>query len=103
MIREKRQHARTPVNMPCTVEQAGAPPLAAVLRDLSVGGAFVTTSTVMPFGTQIALVFAVEGQASPLRLPGVVRWAQPDGFGMQFGLLGARETHALTQLSKKSS
>jgi type IV pilus assembly protein PilZ len=102
MIREKRQHPRTPVNKPCTVEQAGAATVSAVLRDVSVGGAFVAMSAALPFGTEIALVLAVEGQASPLRLPGVVRWAQHDGFGVQFGLLGARETHTLTQLTKKS-
>jgi type IV pilus assembly protein PilZ len=102
MIREKRQHVRTLVNKPCAVEQANAPSLGAVLRDVSVGGAFVSTSSALPFGTEVVLVFNVEGQAAPLRLPGVVRWAQPDGFGMQFGLLGARETHALTQLNKKT-
>jgi type IV pilus assembly protein PilZ len=103
MIREKRQHVRTPINKPCSIEQNGAPVLSAVLRDLSVGGAFVATASALVFGSEITLVFAVDGQAAPLRLPGVVRWAQPDGFGMQFGLLGARETHTITQLTKKPS
>jgi type IV pilus assembly protein PilZ len=101
MIREKRQHARTLLDKPCSVEQAGAPALAATLHDLSVGGAFIATAQVVPFGTEVTLVFTAEGQATPLRLPGVVRWAQSDGFGMQFGLLGARETFAITQLAKK--
>ena len=42
-----------------------------------------------------------------MRLPGlkdevaidaVVRWAKPAGMGVQFGRMGARETHALTLL-----
>jgi type IV pilus assembly protein PilZ len=28
----------------------------------------------------------------------VVRWSKPDGMGVQFGVMGARETHALTQM-----
>jgi type IV pilus assembly protein PilZ len=102
VIREKRQHVRTPINKACSIEQGGASVLSAVLRDLSVGGAFVATPSTLAFGSEITLVFALDGQTAPLRLPGVVRWAQPDGFGMQFGLLGARETHALTQLTKKT-
>ena len=34
------------------------------------------------------------------RLPGVVRWLKPGGFGVQFGLLGARDTHAISELFK---
>ena len=35
------------------------------------------------------------------QIPGVVRWTRPDGMGVQFGLLGARETHAITELTKE--
>jgi hypothetical protein len=34
------------------------------------------------------------------RLSGVVRWAKPGGFGVQFGPMGARETHAMTRLMR---
>jgi hypothetical protein len=46
-------------------------------------------------------VVALPGEATPLRLSGTVRWSHGDGFGVQFGLLGARETFAITQLTKK--
>jgi hypothetical protein len=36
-----------------------------------------------------------------LKLPGTVRWAKPGGLGIQFGLLGARETHSIAQLLKR--
>jgi type IV pilus assembly protein PilZ len=101
MIREKRQHVRALIEKPCSVESAGTPTLSATLRDLSVGGAFIATNQALAFGSEVTLVFALDGQATPLRLPGVVRWAQADGFGMQFALLGARETFAITQLTKK--
>jgi type IV pilus assembly protein PilZ len=41
------------------------------------------------------------GTKADLRLPGIVRWAKPDGFGVQFGSLGARETHAISELLKR--
>jgi hypothetical protein len=36
-----------------------------------------------------------------MKLPAVVRWNKPGGFGVQFGLLGAKETHSLAQLLKR--
>ncbi len=50
------------------------------------------------FGTQMVITMILPGQTKPFDLPCVVRWNKPDGFGVQFGLLGARETHALTRL-----
>jgi hypothetical protein len=41
------------------------------------------------------------GTKAELRLPAIVRWATPDGFGVQFGSLGARETHAISELFKR--
>jgi type IV pilus assembly protein PilZ len=41
------------------------------------------------------------GTKGDLRLPAIVRWTKPDGFGVQFGSLGARETHAISQLLKR--
>jgi hypothetical protein len=41
------------------------------------------------------------GAKKDLRLPAVVRWVKPGGFGVQFGLLGAFETHVLSELMKE--
>ncbi len=38
-----------------------------------------------------------------LEFPAVVRWGGDDGFGLQFGLVGAKETHAITQAIRKRS
>jgi hypothetical protein len=35
-------------------------------------------------------------------LPGIVRWTKQDGMGVQFRLLGARETHAITEIMRTS-
>ena len=38
---------------------------------------------------------------APSALPGIVRWVKPGSMGIQFGLLGARETYAITELLAK--
>jgi len=43
----------------------------------------------------LVIVARLPNTKTDLRLPGVVRWAKPNGFGVQFGSLGARETHAI--------
>lgn len=72
------------------------------VKDMSIGGMFVESSEPVAFGSEITLV--VKGQAArELRLPGLVRWFEGRGFGVQFGLLGAYATHALVDLVKKHS
>jgi hypothetical protein len=34
-------------------------------------------------------------------LPGTVRWTSERGVGIQFGLLGTQETHAITEIERK--
>jgi hypothetical protein len=70
-------------------------PFAATVSDLSVGGLSIESSSVPGFGMELTIVADLPGEPG-LRLAAVVRWARPGGFGVQFGLLGARETHALT-------
>jgi type IV pilus assembly protein PilZ len=40
----------------------------------------------------------VKGLAANTALPAIVRWVTAKEMGIQFGLLGARETYALTEL-----
>jgi len=96
-VQDKRRHLRVPVNVPITCEVAGQPPVAGVLVDVSVGGAFINSGASPAFGAEIAIVGDLPG-APGVRLPAIVRWSKPGGFGVQFGLIGARETHALSAL-----
>jgi hypothetical protein len=41
-------------------------------------------------------------EKAPFALPGVIRWMRNGGMGVQFGLLGARETYTITEVVKKS-
>jgi type IV pilus assembly protein PilZ len=98
-VQEKRSHPRvaTEFAVRCEVKEAAA--FDGVARDISLGGMFVECShAAPPFGTQITIIGELPGSAGSARLPGVVRWTKPGGLGVQFGLLGARETHAIAKL-----
>jgi Tfp pilus assembly protein PilZ len=59
---------------------------------------FIETKTPFPFGTEVVIQMRLPGLKEEVGLPGVVRWTRADGMGIQFGLLGARETHAITEV-----
>lgn len=63
-----------------------------------MGGMFVETSQRVVFGEQLSIAVHLPSAKQELNLPAIVRWLAPGGFGVQFGLLGARETHALSEL-----
>jgi hypothetical protein len=97
---DKRLHARVPIDVTLSCELPGAASFSAHAKDVSVGGMFLESAEQPPFGTQIVIVGRLPGAKKDVRLPAVVRWTKPLGFGVQFGLLGALETHLLSELMK---
>jgi uncharacterized protein (TIGR02266 family) len=99
LLIELRRFIRTPVDAPAALSHKGASqPIAGRARDISVGGMFIETASVVPFGTDVMIRVRLPGNKDELTLPGVVRWVRNDGMGIQFGLLGAKETHAITEI-----
>lgn len=100
---EQRKHHRVPVVLGVVCIPAdGGEPLVAAVKDISVGGMFIESEKQLPFGSTVTLV--LNGMAArELRVPGIVRWSEKHGFGVQFGLLGAYATHAIVNLVKKNS
>jgi hypothetical protein len=96
-MQDKRRHPRVPVNLPITWEGRQASAVSGILVDVSMGGAFISTEVLPAFGADVTIIGDLPG-APGARLPAVVRWSKAGGFGVQFGLLGARETHALNVL-----
>ena len=98
---EKRKHQRVPLGS--TVRCFLDDELVAEGRgrDLSLGGLFVVSSTKLGFGQRLRVELTVEDVQ--LLVPAVVRWSTAEGMGLQFGLLGARETHAILGLMKKTA
>jgi hypothetical protein len=101
-VTEQRQHSRTPVNLAVEVRVDGATGGTGTGRDLSVGGMFVATTLRVPFGAKVTIVIAPTTASPELVLPAVCRWNGSDGMGVQFGLVGARETHAITEIFRQN-
>jgi hypothetical protein len=100
-LHEKRSHPRVPIEATFSCEPAGGAAFQAKCKDLSVGGMYLEASSSPVFGTELTIVGRLPGAKKDLRLPAVVRWVKPGGFGVQFGLLGAVETHVLSELMKE--
>jgi len=66
-------------------------------RDMSLGGMFVVTNAPAPFGGAVLVVLHLDS-GHEITVQSTVRWTEPDGMGVQFAMMGARDTHALTQV-----
>jgi PilZ domain len=71
-------------------------------KDISIGGMFIETTSPLAFKAELVVHVTLPGQNTAFALPGVVRWTRKDGMGIQFGMLGARETHAITEVAKET-
>ena len=100
VVQDKRVHPRVIVNTKVTCELRSTS-FVGLAKDISIGGMFVESTEVVPFNTEISIVGRFPGAKADLRLAGLVRWTKPNGFGIQFGSLGARETHAISELLKR--
>jgi uncharacterized protein (TIGR02266 family) len=72
-------------------------------RNISLGGMFVETPTVLPVQTTIQVRFRVPTQPEPIDVTGEVRWMeagaadQLSGMGIRFHGLRARDVWALNR------
>lgn len=98
-MQEKRKHPRKVIDLP--VGLAALPDgerVEAICHDVSLGGMFLLTDAKLPFGSAVRVYVRLPRTEGEAGLEGTVRWAKPDGLGVQFGLLGARETYGLMEL-----
>lgn len=100
-MHEHRKHRRKQVHPPVAFVDGAGATHAASCRDLSLGGAFLETPSALEYGAQIVVVLRLPGLAEETRVSSIVRWRTEDGMGVQFGPMGARETHALTELLRE--
>ena len=99
-MQEKRTHPRVSIGLDVRCEVKDGPVFEGHGKDISLGGMFVESGEVLAFGTAVTIVARLPGGTDDARLPAVVRWNSAGGFGVQFGLMGARDTHAITRLMK---
>ncbi|HEY8089155.1 MAG TPA: PilZ domain-containing protein [Polyangiaceae bacterium] len=99
---ELRRYQRAPIDVPVEFVAKGATARSGgQAKDVSLGGMFVETAEPPAFGADVVVHVTLPGQKTAFALPAVVRWLGGGGMGLQFGLLGARETHAITELTKE--
>lgn len=99
-MHDKRSHPRVPISADVTCEVSGGASITGRAKDISIGGMFIESEVNVSFGTQVTIVLRLPNTKADARLPGIIRWLKPGGFGVQFGSLGARETHAISELFK---
>jgi hypothetical protein len=98
---EQRRSHRVPIEVPVEFTTRGAlDKVPGVSKDISLGGMFIETASPAVFGASVLVGFTLPGHA-PLLVSGTVRWTSGSGMGVQFGLLGARETYAITEIERQ--
>jgi type IV pilus assembly protein PilZ len=101
-VQEKRRHFRKRVSLDVEFNVAEGPRQSGLCRDFSLGGVHIDTTAPAPFGANVTVYLRLKGASSVSALPGIVRWVKPSSMGVQFGLLGARETYAITEMLAES-
>jgi type IV pilus assembly protein PilZ len=100
-VDERRKYARAPVSIPVAVVFPDDTRLDTSSRDLSLGGAFLFSKRTLPFNSRVTVSFRLPGLDADTVVACTVRWSTPDGIGIQFDPMGARETAAILGLMKK--
>ncbi len=99
---EQRRYARAPIDSPASFSVKGkAGKAEGLAKDISIGGMFIETAAPAGFGADVIVHLMLPGTPDMVALPGVVRWVRDGGMGVQFGLLGAVETHIITEIGRK--
>jgi PilZ domain len=102
-LADNRRHKRTPVDIAVEFwERESARPRVGRAKDLSQGGMLIETSSPLAFSADIVIRLPLlpAQRGGPTELSGVVRWNHEGCMGVQFGLLGARETNVIAELTK---
>lgn len=101
---EQRKHSRVPFRDSVVFVVKGREERATgITRDIGIGGMFIETPTPAPFGAEIVVHVHLPGEASAFAFVGVVRWVRAEGMGVQFGMMGARETYAITEIVRQAA
>ncbi len=97
-MQESRRHFRTVMQCPVTFATPDGQAHEGLSRDLSYGGVAVHTDTPAPFGARVVVFLHVGGLEGNHPINGIVRWTKDGLMGVQFGLMGAHDTYALSEI-----
>jgi len=102
-VEEKRRHFRKRVDYAIEFNVGEGARKPGICRDFSLGGMHVDVSDPAPYGANIKVYLKLKGASAESALPGIVRWVKAGSMGVQFGLLGARETYAISEMLAESA
>ena len=74
----------------------------AVATDICLGGSRIESPETPGVGARLTIVTHLPGCSERSRLPATVRWTERGAFGVQFGLIGARDTYRIADLMSKA-
>jgi uncharacterized protein (TIGR02266 family) len=99
-----RRFHRIPIEVPVefTMRDSGQK-AHGVAKDISLGGMFVETALPPDFGAAVIVTFTLPGRRKAMVVSGTVRWTSGRGMGVQFGPLGAADTHAIAEVGRAHS
>ena len=101
---ENRQHPRKAIQVAVAFQLGSGERVEASCRDISLGGMFVETDAPPPYGAEVIVFLSLPGLRAESALKSTVRWTQRgSGMGLQFSVMGARETHALVELLQSTT
>jgi hypothetical protein len=101
MTRRIRRAHRVPVHLDVDlIAEGDAHRHQGTAVDISIGGLFIETTTALPLASTLSVRLRLPGIGREVELPAVVRWTARHGVGVQLKMLGARETHAITEIMR---
>jgi hypothetical protein len=102
-MREKRRHPRKKIDVRVTIEIVEGEILDGRMTNIALGGAFVEVATTAGLGTPATLRVAFPASNFESKIGCTVRWVIASGIGLEFGSMGARDTHALVTAIENAS
>lgn len=101
-MRDKRQYQRAVLQAKVHVLSKNGEAWETESFDISVGGMLLTGTSAAKIGEEVTLTFELP-KLGKVQMPGFVRWSSERGVGIQFGLIGPRETHAIGGLVRQQA
>lgn len=95
---KQRTHPRCPCQIPVKIVTADRGELDGVAVNIGLGGMYVECSPQPAFNSAVQVRFRLPTLTDDSVIDATVRWAKPDGSGLQFGSLRARDVWAINQL-----
>lgn len=100
---DRRRLTRVPVELDVTLELSDGTQAIGLATDIGLGGMFVEAGQIPNYADSLTVHVLLPGADGPSQLPAIVRWVTDHGFGVQFGLLTARETHAIASIIQQAA